>query len=124
MKLTKSLFWGGVIPLPALSLVMLGNSQAVAQYGGGYNGWHMGPGGMYGWWGTGWFGFIFMAIFWIALIAGVIALIRWLFQTKGNGPYYSNNAQCGSRAMDILRERYARGEIGKEEFEEKKRDLS
>jgi putative membrane protein len=52
----------------------------------------------------------------------LIFLIKWLVHsTKG----YSIPGQGTSpRAIDILKERYARGEIDKQEFEEKKRDLS
>ncbi len=100
------------------------NGEALAQRGG-YEGWQMGPGMMYGWgngWGMGWFGGIFMIVFWVLIIVGLILLIKWLARsTKG----YSIPGQGTSpRAIDILKERYARGEIDKQEFEEKKRDLS
>ena len=90
-------------------------NQVLAQQWGG----HMGP-GMMGGWGMGWFGFIFMLIFWGLVIVGLVLLIRWLVQTtrKDTGP-----AQGGSRAMEILKERYARGEVEQEEFEQKKQDL-
>jgi putative membrane protein len=86
---------------------------------GGYGGSHMGP-GMMGGWGMGWFGMIFMMIFWVLVIVGLIFLIKWLIQTTKKEPEAMHS---GSRALDILKERYARGEINKEEFEEKKRDL-
>ncbi len=88
---------------------------------GGYEGWHMGP-GMMGGWGMGWFGTIFMFIFWVLIIIGLIFLIKWLIQSTKKGPelMYSSS----SRALDILKERYAKGEINREEFEEKKRDLA
>ncbi|MBW1774771.1 MAG: SHOCT domain-containing protein [Deltaproteobacteria bacterium] len=75
---------------------------------------------MMGGWGMGWFGSIFMFIFWGLVIVGLVLLIRWLVHTtrKDTGP-----AQGGSRAVDILNERYARGEIEREEFEQKKQDL-
>ncbi|PIQ46460.1 MAG: hypothetical protein COW04_02055 [Deltaproteobacteria bacterium CG12_big_fil_rev_8_21_14_0_65_43_10] len=50
----------------------------------------------------------------------MIFLIKWLIQTTGSG---KDLAPYGSRALDVLKERYARGEISKEEFEEKKNDL-
>jgi putative membrane protein len=52
---------------------------------------------------------------------GLIFLIKWLIHsTRGESGRYLSNS---SRALDILKERYARGEINKQEFEEKKKDL-
>ena len=101
-------------------LLLLNGSGALAQWRG-YEGWHMGP-GMMGDWGMGWFGGIFMIVFWILLIIGLVFLIKWLVQsTKGDSG--SSPRGASSNALEILRERYARGEINKQEFEEKKRDL-
>ncbi|MDA8364816.1 MAG: SHOCT domain-containing protein [Gammaproteobacteria bacterium] len=68
------------------------------------------------WWGMGW---LFMVLFWLAIILAVVALLKWLIGTssRSEGPRTKD-------ALDILRERYARGEIGRDEFQEKKRDLS
>lgn len=87
---------------------------------GKYGGWSMGPGMMDGW-GMGWFGGVFMIIFWILILVGLIMVIRWLFQSSSKKGY---NSQPGSRAIDILKERYARGEIDKTQFETMKRDLA
>lgn len=70
--------------------------------------WHM-----YGPWGWGMM--FFMVIFWVLVIAGAIYLFRRL-------PFRPMEKQEDS-ALEILKKRYARGEISKEEFEEKKRDL-
>jgi len=87
----------------------------------GHHGWGMGP-GMMGWgYGTGWFGMILMAAFWIAVIVGIVFLIRWLVVSTRTG---ERRAASEDSALEILKRRYAQGEINKEEFEEKKRDLA
>ena len=94
--------------------------QDILAQGSGYGGWgmHHGPTG----WGFGmpWFGMIFMMLFWIAVIIAIIFLIRWLIlSTRSKSPGLAE----GNPALEILKTRYAKGEINKEEFEEKKRDL-
>lgn len=79
----------------------------------------MGP-GMMGEWGMGWFGGLFALIFWILVIVGLVFLIKWLIHMSKGGTEVKHS---GSRALDILQERYARGEIDKEEFDQKKKDL-
>jgi len=80
-------------------------------------------GGMMG--GMGWAGMIFQIVFWIVLLVVLGLLIRWLLQGSGNREPGRGNppSDGGNRALEILKERYARGEIDKEEFEQKKRDL-
>ena len=69
------------------------------------------------WWGAwGILMMLMMALFWILVVVGLFAAVRWLI-AKGK------NQQTDS-ALNILRERYARGDINKEEFESKKKDLS
>lgn len=75
------------------------------------------PGMMHGWWGfSPWWGIGGM-LFGLALLLalGVLALwaVREMASTKGEG----------SRAMEILKERYARGEITREQYEQMRRDL-
>jgi putative membrane protein len=105
--------------LLALSGALLPGSEAFAQ---GYGGWGMGP-GMMGWgmgYGGGWLWTILMVIFWIAVIVGIVLLIRWLIlSTRTATP----NQRQDESAIDILKKRYARGEIDKEEFEQRKKDL-
>jgi putative membrane protein len=99
-------------------------NPALAQYGR-YNGWyHMGPGYMGGWGGMGYGGFggIFMIVFWILIIVGLVFLIRWLIQSTSRGKTSAGGSS--TRALDILKERYARGEIDKNQFESMKRDLT
>lgn len=67
--------------------------------------------------GWGWFGLMHLAG-WVIVIFGIVALVRWV---SGNGRR-GRHAQ-EDRALAILRERYARGEIDKAEFELRQRDL-
>ena len=69
-----------------------------------------GNGNMMGFFGGG----IRMIVFW-ALIIGIIV---WLVREVGG-----KNSHSSSHALDVLKERYAKGEINKEEFESKKKDL-
>ena len=91
---------------------------------GGYGGM-MGGGG----YGIGLLGGFFMIIFWILVIVGVILLIRWLVGQSGAGGGHMMGmggqmmAPPGNRAMETLKDRYAKGEIGKEEFDQMKKDL-
>ena len=85
--------------------------------GGQYGGWGMmGPGmmGGFGWW---WFMPIFMILFWGLVIWGIVALVRGLSGSRGS------DSSTADSAMEVLKRRYARGDISKEEFEEKKKDL-
>ena len=81
----------------------------------------MGPGMMEGGYGMGWIWTIIMFAFLIAVIMGLIFLIRWLAITMRTG---GQSARSEDSALEILKRRYARGEINKEEFEEKKKDLA
>jgi putative membrane protein len=70
--------------------------------------------GNHGWWWG--FDAIPMLLFWALIVLAVAALAKWLFGKPGE-------TSRGNSALDILKERYARGEIDREEFEQKKRDL-
>jgi putative membrane protein len=69
---------------------------------------------MWGAWGFGMM--IMMILFWALIVVAVVIGIRWLV---GQG----KEARSDS-AMEILRQRYAHGEINKEEFDAKKKDLT
>ncbi len=70
--------------------------------------------GNYGW-GMG-FGWIFMIIFWVLVILGVVYIVQTVFKS-GKG------SEQKETPFDILKRRYAKGEISKEEFEKMKDDL-
>ena len=74
----------------------------------------------------GGFGWIFMIIFWCLIIWVIVALARGNFG-KGHmcGHNHSDDTLGKDKSpLDILKERYAKGEINKKEFEERKKDLS
>lgn len=62
------------------------------------------------------FGSIFMVLFWIFIFYGLISLFRHETHTR-KAPHESGDA------TSILKERYAKGEITKEEFVSMKKDL-
>jgi putative membrane protein len=66
-----------------------------------------------GGWGMG-FGMIGVLLLCVLII---VVLVRW---TSGSGPHSRPHSKS---ALDVLKERYARGEIDKQEFEEKKPHL-
>ena len=109
----------GTITAMVLSLFLLSSTEALAQWGDN-RGWHMGS-GMMGGWGMGWFGGIFMMIFWVLVLVGLVLLIKWLIQSTSR---VKSDAGNSNRALEILKERYARGEIDTAEFETMKLALS
>lgn len=68
--------------------------------------------GNFGYGAMGGFGWIFMIVFWGLVIWAVVALVR------GGGAHGKDKSP-----LEILKERYAKGEIDQKEFEEKKKDL-
>ena len=77
----------------------------------GNYGWGMGFGGGMG------FGWLFFFIFWLLVILGVVYSIKMLMGRGGS-------ALPVDTPLDILKKRYARGEISREEFERMRQDIS
>lgn len=68
--------------------------------------------GMSGWGGLG---LLWMALFWV----GIALLVVWTVRQFGGG----SSERSERRPLEILEERFARGEIDRDEFEERKRVL-
>jgi putative membrane protein len=100
------------------ALLMISTSVWAQQEPSGTEGYPYGPHMMA--WGGGWYGMIFGPLFMILTLAAVIAvaalLVRWI-----GGPWHAAQPSHGRTALDILKERYARGEIDKDEFDERRR---
>ena len=70
--------------------------------------------------GWGWvgIGMVHMLLFWGLIILAIVALVRNLSGTSSESSRETNKVP-----LDILKERYARGEVEKPDFEEKRREL-
>ena len=112
----------GIVATTLLAIAVLAD-RAWAQTDGPA-GWyhHMGYGfGHMMGWGWGMYGGIRMILFWILLIAIALFLLR---RFSGGWEYPRNGTSSAqSSALEILKQRYAKGEISKEEYEERKRTL-
>ena len=131
---------GLVITLGVLLLiVLLGPVRGWGMRGGGAVGWGiMGPGMMGGYVGSpstavGWtwgaamlLGWLAMIAFWGALIVGAILLVRWLGvgHAAGRAAAGASGGAPGEDPLDILRRRYAAGEISQEEFDRMRQTLA
>ena len=73
-------------------------------------------------WGHGMFlGPLFMILVVVAIVAAVVFVLRPLSGAPSRGQ--PTSPPSANRALDIFKERYARGEIDKNEFEERRRSL-
>lgn len=70
--------------------------------------------GMHTMFGSGMGGW--MSLWWIFVIAVIVGAVLFFIRQQGN-------INRDKSAFDILKERYARGELSKQEFEERKRDI-
>jgi len=69
------------------------------------------------------FAWVFMILFWVLIIVGVITLVRWLTASASRRDQ-GMPPPLHKTPTDILRERYARGEIDREEFMQRLEDLN
>ena len=60
-----------------------------------------------------------MLLFWVLMLGGLAAVLAWIFKRSNQG-----HGSSADEALTILRQRYARGEIDKEQYEQIKRDLT
>lgn len=104
-------YLAATVPLLLLPGAALAQAPAGSQ-------WYPCGSGMMSWNG-GWFAMIFGPLFMILVPAVIIAAVVLLFrpwQRPG-----SPQTPPGQTPLDILKERFARGEIDKDEFEERRR---
>jgi len=106
----------------SLALMALGSapaftaSIALAQAGPGYHDHHM--------WGGEWHGWAFgplMMVFWLIVVVGAVLLVLRMLRAAGSDGH--RQGKPGPDAIDILRERFAKGEIDAAEFEERRKVL-
>ena len=79
---------------------------------------------MYGWWDSPapWYGMIFGPIMMIAFIVITVLIIAWALRASGLG--WRADVPGGSTPLDTLKHRFARGEIDRAEYEERKKLLA
>src|SRR5690348_16155173 len=76
--------------------------------------WHMG-------WGWGWGGMVFGPLMMVLFLAGIVVLAVLLVRRLGAGGHGRESAPPRRTPLEILQERFARGEIDKQEYEERRR---
>ena len=74
-------------------------------------------GHMTGAYGYGMGGGLMMLLFWLIILAAIFLGMRWLISSSQSGRHAPPDA------LGVLESRYARGEINRDEFEQKRRDL-
>jgi putative membrane protein len=84
--------------------------------------WGYGPEwGMMGGWGGGWMG-PFMMIFWLIILGLAVAAVVWLIRSTTHSSMPPPRVGR-SRGVELLDERYARGEINRDEYLQKRGDI-
>jgi putative membrane protein len=83
----------------------------------------MGWNDMMGW---GWGGMFFGGLVWLLILGAVVAAVVFIVRASGGGSgtdTYSTRRERDKTPLEIVQTRYAKGEIDKEEYETKRRDL-
>lgn len=113
--------WIVVIGIVVVTLVLGGLGWLASSQGDGYRFWGMmGGRHMMGGFGFPFMGGIAMLLFWTLIIGGVVWLIVAATRTGGQ---LAPAAPVRESPVDILKRRFAAGEITKEQFDEMKRNL-
>ena len=76
------------------------------------------------WFGHTLFGGFFMIIVWVAVILFVLWAVRELSGGNRDGRKSGGGTENGKAALDILKERYAKNELTKEQFEAMKKEIA
>lgn len=103
-----------LVLLPALFMPMM--------FGGMMGGWN--PSNWSGWGGNMWWGWLLRLLLWVLLISGGVAFVAWAVRPSRAGPSGGGAGSLPNEPLEILRQRYARGEITSEQFEQMRRDLT
>ena len=132
-----------ILVLVAVGVLVLLPALVMPMMWGMMGGWTAGI-GMMG--GSYWWGWLVMLLFWVLLIGGIALVAIWLFRqgyigrgpargtggtggSGGNDGLHLGNSGSGSgsrggqSALEILSQRYARGEIDREQYEQIRRDI-
>ena len=111
--------------LTAMSLVLTGSAMAqVGEIPGRNMPYYHGPGMMWGGGQWGGFGMVLGPIFMILVLVGIVLGVVYIMRHFGGLGSVSGARQAEERALAILRERYAKGEIDSAEYDERKARLS
>lgn len=98
---------------------MMGSASAPWGFGGTKGGGNSMTGNwgnpMFGGWGGFGLGWVFMILFWALIILGIIALVKWMLS--------GGRTDSSKTPLDILKDRFARGEIDRKEFVQMKKEI-
>ncbi len=108
----RSLAIAAALALPAFPAAAQSAAQNLPRYG-------YGP--MWGGWGWGWFpGMMLGPLMMLIVVGGTVAVIVWLVRGVAHIDHHAHHSRA---ALEILEQRFARGEIDKSEFEDKRKIL-